>query len=243
MALGWEQACMVRFCSPTSLLYHLSPPRSSTKCPEQRFHVDLDAEKGRDPRPGKDADVCYVKIVMTKSIRLELIHAYLAKKAEMDDQVFEVISKPAAYLSRCIDQFANSYVAFFDHCMRQGPSQQFIGIKRSFFPTTLRQVNLDSVVMALKGVYASMRMCDVSTTPTGLAVNVDVANATFWIAQEVHQVVRNLLSKGDRTFDYNAMRFALQPQQMGLRRWTSNEAFKLLRVMQKLKFTCKYDST
>ncbi len=96
--------------------------------------------------------------------------------------------------------------------MRMMPSQHYTEIKRSFFHHGLKRTSLDGCVEAMKGVYSSMRLCQVcaitiqhssdfltvSQLPgsfgnsTGLAVNVDVANGTFWIAQTLHQAARNL---------------------------------------------------
>jgi hypothetical protein len=46
--------------------------------------------------------------------------------------------------------------------MRQGPSEVHVQIKRSFFPKGLTPAPLDNVIMAVKGVYSSIRLCDVS---------------------------------------------------------------------------------
>lgn len=46
--------------------------------------------------------------------------------------------------------------------MRQGPSETYTSIKRSFFARGKQRVALDNVVEAMKGVYTSIRLCDVS---------------------------------------------------------------------------------
>lgn len=46
--------------------------------------------------------------------------------------------------------------------MRQGPTETFTSIKRSFFARGKQRVALDNVVEAMKGVYTSIRLCDVS---------------------------------------------------------------------------------
>lgn len=50
---------------------------------------------------------------------------------------------------------------FLDHCMRQMPSQHYTEIKRSFFHHGLKRTALDGCVEAMKGVYSSMRLCQV----------------------------------------------------------------------------------
>lgn len=46
--------------------------------------------------------------------------------------------------------------------MRQGPSEQYTMIKRSFFSRGTTSHQLDNVVVAMKGVYTSIRLCSVS---------------------------------------------------------------------------------
>lgn len=46
--------------------------------------------------------------------------------------------------------------------MRQGPSEQYTMIKRNFFARGAATVALDNVVVAMKGVYSSIRLCNVS---------------------------------------------------------------------------------
>jgi len=72
--------------------------------------------------------------------------------------------------------------------MRQWPSSQYTLVKRSFFTRGTGHVQLDNYVSALKGVYSSIRLCSLNPSMggagTGLAVNVDVANGTFWTARK-----------------------------------------------------------
>jgi eukaryotic translation initiation factor 2C len=88
--------------------------------------------------------------------------------------------------------------------MRKGPSIKFTMIKRSFFtkigdPRRPIRHPIDDVVEALKGVYSSIRLCRrMGEKETGLAVNVDVANGTFWASQVMTQVARNLTKAVNR---------------------------------------------
>jgi eukaryotic translation initiation factor 2C len=70
-------------------------------------------------------------------------------------------------------------------------------------------------------------------------VNVDVANSTFWTAQDVHQAARNMLSRGNQRFDYTMMYKRLESVPYG-KGWTQSEDFKELRKMQKIKFKVKW---
>lgn len=67
--------------------------RSGANIKEMRILVDLDAEKGRPPRPGREADTCYCIIKQTKQVRLAVIDAYLKKQISFDNSVLEAISK------------------------------------------------------------------------------------------------------------------------------------------------------
>ena len=75
---------------------------------------------------------------------------------------------------------------------------------------------------------------------TGLAINVDVANGTFWAAQDVHQAARNLCSARNRQLDYGVFGRLMLPVKDGRGGYTQSDDFKLLRKMAKLKFTVKH---
>jgi eukaryotic translation initiation factor 2C len=104
---------------------------------------------------------------------------------------------------------------------------------------------LDNVVEAMRGVYSSIRLCEINPSiggaGTGLALNVDVANGTFWTSQDVHQAARNLCKARNRNQSYTVFRDQLLPvktQTPGL--WTQSSDFKELRKMAKLKFRVKH---
>jgi eukaryotic translation initiation factor 2C len=65
--------------------------RCAFNVPEQRILVDLDAEKGRPPRPGKE-DRCYCVIRPAKMIRMSVIEAYLSRQIQFDNAILEAIS-------------------------------------------------------------------------------------------------------------------------------------------------------
>ncbi|KAH7370050.1 Piwi domain-containing protein [Rhexocercosporidium sp. MPI-PUGE-AT-0058] len=192
---------------------------------EQRITVNFDVEKGRAPRPDKPADVCYVIIRPTTQIRMAVISAYLNKSIQFDKSVLEAIT-------------------FLDHCMRQGPSEQYTMMKRSFFSRGTTSHQLDNVVVAMKGVYTSIRLCSpvssLGAAGTGLALNVDVANGTFWAAQDVHQAARNYCNQRNRQLSYTVFRDLLLPIKDGKGGWTKSEDFKNLARLAKLKFIVKH---
>ena len=134
-------------------------------------------------------------------------------------------------------------------------------IKRSFFSRGTTSHQLDNVVVAMKGVYSSIRLCSVSilipvnclhiltnckptasvgAPGTGLALNVDVANGTFWAAQDVHQAARNYCSQRNRALSYTVFRDLLLPIKDGKGGWTKSEDFKNLSRFAKLKFIVKH---
>ncbi|KAH8777302.1 eukaryotic translation initiation factor-like protein 2C 2 [Hyaloscypha finlandica] len=199
---------------------------SSTQFQEQRILVDFDAEKGRQPHPQKGPDTCYCIIRPSKKIRMGVIQGYLSKQMPFDNSILEAIS-------------------FLDHLMRQWPSQAYTLIKRSFYTKGNVATPLDNVVVAMKGVYSSIRLCNpkssVGQPSTGLALNVDVANGTFWAPQDVHQAARNFCRDRNRQLSYTVFRDLLKPvkdPKTGV--VTQSEDFKNLRKLAKLKFRVKH---
>lgn len=57
---------------------------------------------------------------------------------------------------------AQFFADFLDHAIRQWPSEQYTAIKRSFFARGTVTHTLDNVCHAMKGVYSSIRLCNVS---------------------------------------------------------------------------------
>ena len=71
---------------------------------------------------------------------------------------------------------------FLDHVMREGPSKNYTLIKRSFFTRGANSHALDNVIVAMKGAYASLRLCNVSLffQLIRLVVNVNLAQGLNW---------------------------------------------------------------
>lgn len=76
---------------------------------------------------------------------------------------------------------------------------------------------------------------------SGLAINVDVANGTFWTGQDLHQSIRNMMQLvlNSRSLDYHGLAQRLAPRPMSNGRLGTPECWKELRKYAKLKFRLK----
>src|SRR6266566_869906 len=98
--------------------------------------IDLDDEQGRISRGDNKF---YFVMRQTGTIYLEALRAYLQGVAEWDNHILECMN-------------------FFDHALRQKPSEELISIKRNFYAKNAPQTLLDNSVCAAKGIYASIRL-------------------------------------------------------------------------------------
>jgi eukaryotic translation initiation factor 2C len=130
---------------------------------EVKIIVDLDAEEGRQVKEGARPNVHRVVIRQTNTVGFQQLMAHLQGKTSFDNTCLEAIN-------------------FADHLLRMTPSTKYTAIKRSFFAKGQRRFNLGGGVEAFKGVYQSLRLVH----PGRLAVNLDVANGTFWSANRLH---------------------------------------------------------
>lgn len=73
-------------------------------------------------------------------------------------------------------------------------------------------------------------------------MNVDVANGTFWTAQDLHQAARNYCKDRNRSLQYQTFINLLRPVKYGGggNQYTQSEDFKALRKFAKVKFTVKH---
>lgn len=131
---------------------------------DTRITVDLDAEEGRPP--GKKGNKHTIHIRWTRQV--DFIHLKL------------FLNGQSSWTTDCIDT-----INFLDHVMREWPSQQYTKIKKNFFQRGEVRFDLGGGVEAFKGVFASLRPVLDDKSNKSLAVNVDVANGTFWRAQEL----------------------------------------------------------
>lgn len=135
------------------------------------------------------------------------------------------------------------HIAFLDHLLRQWPSEQYVQIKRSFFPRMGARFPLDQCIEAMKGVYSSMRLnqpIGSYGSSSGLAVNVDVANGTFWAGQSLAQAARNFCNARNRNLEWTVFRDLLSPIKDKFGHWAMSMDFRELRRMTKLRFTVKH---
>ena len=158
---------------------------------EMRIVVDLDAEQGRQPRPGKE-NKHRIMIRRTHKIRFDVMDQYLQGKTSFDTSILEAIN-------------------FLDHLLREYPSKRYTAIKRSFFARGEQRFDLGGGVEAFKGVYQSMRIVHGGTgSPARLTINLDVANGMFWTESVLMNTaaklcgardlsdLSNLLSRGEK---------------------------------------------
>ncbi|CAO2656388.1 Nn.00g051910.m01.CDS01 [Neocucurbitaria sp. VM-36] len=137
---------------------------------DNRVTVDLDAEEGKTTRPGARGNKHTLHLRWTRSIDFNHLQAFLNGQASWD--------------TNCIDT-----IIFLDHVMREWPSRQYTQIKKSFFQRGEQRFDLGGGIEAFKGVFASLRPVLDSKFQKSLSVNVDVANGTFWRAQELTRAV------------------------------------------------------
>ncbi|KAF1987595.1 Piwi-domain-containing protein [Aulographum hederae CBS 113979] len=132
-----------------------------TERPNVNILIDMDEERGRPPRVGRDNNI-RVTLKCTNIVHFDSLTAYLNRQADFDNSCLEAIS-------------------FIDHLMREHPSRTYTMIKKSFFSRGQIRKNLGGGVEAFKGVFSSLRMVRGIDSPC-LAINVDVANGTFFTA-------------------------------------------------------------
>ena len=158
---------------------------------EIRLLVNLDHERGREPKPGKEPEKIRFMMRQTNKVKFNVLVAYLEGKADFDNSVLEAIN-------------------FFDHLLPEYPRGKYVQIKRSFFAKSTKAFDLGGAIEAVKGCYQSLRIAYAGRKEACLSVNVDVANGQFWkqlafIQTAIHQTgrrdVNDLmqgLSQGDR---------------------------------------------
>lgn len=144
--------------------------RSGKRLPREdnRITVDLDAEEGKPAKSGR-GNKHTVHLRWTRQVDFSGLGAFL--------------SGQASWSTECIDT-----INFLDHLLREGPSRQYTKIKNSFFQRGEQRFDLGGGIEAFKGVFASLRPVLDDKFNKALAINVDVANGTFWRSQELTRV-------------------------------------------------------
>ncbi|KAI1322332.1 Piwi domain-containing protein [Xylariaceae sp. FL0255] len=196
---------------------------------EKRISVDLDADKKN--RKDKSKGVYYIHIKQTNVVRLAYLDQYLKGKAAWDNHVLQGMN-------------------FFDHCMRQGPSEKMMSIRRNFYPYDSKWKNLGAYICVKKGYYSAARLSEsdkkAADPRTGLMINVDVANTAFWQPLNIADVALRMVREHKRewaNFEFADMGRVMKPvkaDKPGGSMWTHSEAFSLLRKLGKLKFNVRH---
>lgn len=169
--------------------------------------MDLDDEEGRPTKAGQRGNKHTIHLRHTRKVDFNGLNAFLAGQAPWSPE--------------CIDT-----IIFLDHVMREWPSQQYTQIKKSFFQRGEQRFDLGGGVEAFKGVFASLRPVLDDKFNKSLSVNVDVANGTFWRAQELTRAVGQVFNCGPPQF---AQRF-----REARRDWRNSHLKKDLRVFRRV---------
>jgi eukaryotic translation initiation factor 2C len=135
---------------------------------ELRIEVDLDAEQGRTSSNSKNKHKVFVR--WTRKVDISHLHSFLSGQAH--------------WSTECIDA-----INALDHILREIPSRKYTQIKKSFFQRGEQRFDLGGGIEAFKGVFSSLRPVLNERHDKSLAINVDVANGTFWRSQELLKAV------------------------------------------------------
>lgn len=141
---------------------------SRNNIPEMRIKIDMDMENNKMSRPGRDNSFeLYIR--RSTRVRLASLKAYLEGQMEWDESVLACAN-------------------FFDHLVRQFPSENMLAIKRNFYNTEqpeYKPLNRRGTINAVKGIYAAIRMnSSMKSGGLGLGINVDVTNTAFWRGEQ-----------------------------------------------------------
>ncbi|KAF2470296.1 eukaryotic translation initiation factor 2C 2 [Lindgomyces ingoldianus] len=161
---------------------------------EMRITVNLDEEEAQDlaaagkPKRGracdKDKNTHTLFVKWTRKVDFAHLTAFL--------------SGHAPWSPDCIDT-----VNFLDHVMREEPSRKYTQIKKSFFQRGEKRYDLGGGIEAFKGVFSSLRPVLNDKFEKSLSVNVDVANGTFWRAQELARAIQQVFNQNLPQFQTN----------------------------------------
>ena len=193
-----------------------------------RIEIDLDAEQGKPERAGHPNKFVMV-VRRTSTIHLDALASYLSGKSGWNNHVLECMN-------------------FFDHALRQKPSMSMTAIRRNFYHPQAPRRDLDDTIYAAKGIYAAFRLSEsIRSGGSGLGINVDVANTTFWKEQRLSDAVWNMVQISSDRWNPQSHKDVIQllrPIQ-----WAKNtktiqptvsDAFKVLRRFHKLRFRVQH---
>ncbi|XXH01310.1 hypothetical protein Hte_007667 [Hypoxylon texense] len=202
---------------------------------EARVTVNLDALKQKAATLHKDIAKNVEKrgefrlvIRQTKVIRLSYLEAYLKGRIAWDAHVLECMN-------------------FFDHCMRQFPSEKWITIKRNFYDPAFPVGGLAGDLIVNQGIYVAPRLSEsIARGGTGLAINVDRCQTAFWPVDSLDHLALRLINSQKEEWggwDENKLMSKLKPEEVmhnGQKRYFPSEAFQFLRRLTRLKFVVNH---
>ncbi|KAI0160179.1 Piwi domain-containing protein [Xylariaceae sp. FL1272] len=198
---------------------------SSKPIREARMKVDLDRDHP-DPRRRNNRGVYYVMIKPTTKVRLDYLESYLKGAVAWDEHVLQAMN-------------------FLDHCMRQGPSERMLAIKRNFYPKNSRSTTTALPYLEIRqGFSSAFRLGEsIRSKATGLMLNVDVANTAFWQPLVFSTVAMKLMEEGNPNFgDRNRVTMpdlikGLRPVRNSKGNWVMSSDFQLMSRLDRVKFT------
>ncbi|KAF3491565.1 eukaryotic translation initiation factor 2c [Arthroderma uncinatum] len=173
--------------------------------------VDLDAEQGRTG--SKTSNAFRLVVRYTKTIGLAALAAAIRGNHNTDKE-------------------AGQCLTFFNHLLRETPSQKFIAIKSSYFSENSIRTSVGCGVDAFKGIFQAIRVVQ----PGSLAINVDVSNACFWSRNSLLVVALSVFEVRDA----QQLIFNCKPERDGLGGYKASKKFQLLERMRKLSVKADY---
>ncbi|KAF2963456.1 hypothetical protein GQX73_g10126 [Xylaria multiplex] len=188
------------------------------------FRVSVDLNAGNPNTTVGNSGLFYVKVKQSAKINLAYLHRYIQGAIGWDNHVLECMN-------------------FVDHCLRQGPSERMVAIRRNFYPKNSKSAALGPVVEAYKGFYSAIRLGEAKR----LMINVDTANTAFWQIRTVADIALHMFNAHKAEWsNYKFVEFAEQLKPIPVRGPTGiitpgqSEAFGLLQKLHKLKFVINH---
>jgi len=191
-----------------------------------QFSLDPAVCKGLKGKEGKETK--HLRIRFAKVLDMNTLHGWLQGKSDIDETVLEAMS-------------------FLDHLIRETPSQNLIRHKRSFFPPQALGKSLDNDVdrydlgngvLAVKGIFMSLRAVLQANMQPGLCINVDVANTCFWDGIELQKMITSLLVAPRNEFSHVQRMF--QETNRGPGHWKKSRMYQILKRLRKVGIVARY---
>ncbi|OTB02018.1 hypothetical protein M426DRAFT_25033 [Hypoxylon sp. CI-4A] len=202
---------------------------------EMRITVDLDSllEKPEAAHPDvakriTSESVYYLKLTHTVKVRLGYLKSYLQGQISWDSHVLACMN-------------------FFDHCLRQWPSENWLTIKRNIYDPNAKLSFLANDLVVNQGIYCAPRLSEnIGRKGTGLTINVDRCFTAFWPGDEFLSDIALHICQSQKDewqgwtlnqLSSNLQHKEVMDQKSKSRHVVPSDAFLLLRRMAKLKFT------